>query len=443
MNEFKSFCNSIKKLIDESYPQMDIDGAREVIRAINEYFYTTHGDIGEIEMFGETLQYFSDFHKFWEKHHKEILACSIDQNCCEKVADSLHDIFLFTDGAAFKNVWDTCGLSDEQVCRVRFLTANQDFRGSRNFSDLALVFEQDNSIYDENNIKNNPEDFLREINVGSLSQNDKRINYAKNIAEFLTSHNCSPYDLIDKFNRDIFTLRNELISCNAGYGNKKADMFVRDMVVLGIWNNVSGFDKINVASDVNTIKVALRTGIIKTKIPLVTSFLDIFCYQYSYIDDMNALAWRKVWEIWNNKYPNETLESPCLLDYFVYNVIGRQFCKNSLYYFRGHNCNHEFTWHSGRNKTCQICYSQKKTGQKASVLKRVKPCSDADGYKAIIMTDYNKNIPDNKKIKQCPFVEICAKNRSLMPPKSISILGQTGWHSAYSIKGQGGGGLMA
>lgn len=93
-------------------------------------------------------------------------------------------------------------------------------------------------------------------------------------------------------------MRNDLIACNAGYGNKKADMFVRDMVVLGIWQNVTGFERINVASDVNTIKVALRTGIIRTAIPLVSSFLDIFCYQYEYIDEMNAAAWRRVWEIW-------------------------------------------------------------------------------------------------------------------------------------------------
>ena len=45
-------------------------------------------------------------------------------------------------------------------------------------------------------------------------------------------------------------------------------MFLRDMVVLGVWKDVKGFDKIDVASDINTIKVALRTGIIKTQIPL-------------------------------------------------------------------------------------------------------------------------------------------------------------------------------
>ena len=104
-------------------------------------------------------------------------------------------------------------------------------------------------------------------------------------------------------------------------------MFLRDMVVLGIWQNVDGFDKIDVASDINTIKVALRTGIIKTEIPLVSSFLDIFCHQYSYIDEMNALAWRRVWEIWHMTYPNETIASPCLIDYFVYRVVGKQFCK--------------------------------------------------------------------------------------------------------------------
>ena len=194
--------------------------------------------------------------------------------------------------------------------------------------------------------------------MGTLSQNDKRINYAKNISGFLLAHDCSPYEIINKYNRDVYSLRNAMIACNAGYGNKKADMFIRDMVVLGIWMNVTGFENINVASDINTIKIALRTGIIKTEIPLVSSFLDIFCYQYSYIDDMNAKAWRRVWEIWNNKYPNEQIASPCLLDYFVYNVVGRQFCKESLSIFKGDNCGHIFRWHSGQNKTCQVCHAQ-------------------------------------------------------------------------------------
>lgn len=35
------------------------------------------------------------------------------------------------------------------------------------------------------------------------------------------------------------------------------------------------------------------------------------------------------------------------------------------------------------------------------------------------------------------------KIKKLMPPKSISILGQTGWTTAYTEIGIGGGGLMA
>lgn len=50
------------------------------------------------------------------------------------------------------------------------------------------------------------------------------------------------------------------------------------MVVLSIWKDYKNFEQIDVASDRNTMKVALRTGILKTEIPLVSSFLDIFCY---------------------------------------------------------------------------------------------------------------------------------------------------------------------
>lgn len=442
MQKFVDFCNSIKELV-ESYPHMNVDCARKVVRVINEYLYTSYERIGEIQMLGTTFDYFSDFHKFWHNHHEEILGCTIDDEICAKVADSLHNVYITTNGDAFKSVWDTCGLTKEQVCRVRFLTANQDFRGSRSFSDLARKFEDDSTTFDENNIKEDPMLFLKTIEVGGLSQNDKRINYAKKISEFLLTKNCSPYEIIDKYNRDVFALRNDMIACNAGYGNKKADMFIRDMVVLGIWSDVIGFEKINVASDINTIKVALRTGIIKTEIPLVSSFLDIFCYQYSYIDDMNAKAWRRVWEFWKEKYPNDQILSPCLLDYFVYNVVGRQFCKKTLSIFQGDNCNHIFRWHSAQNKTCQVCHAQGIRRQTASVINKVMPCCDKEGYVAILMTDYVKSLPSNQKMLKCPFADICADKKHMMPPKSISILGQTGWQSAYSIKGQGGGGLMA
>lgn len=322
------------------------------------------------------------------------------------------------------------------------MTANQDFRGSRSFSFLADVFECDNAIFDENNILADPEDFLKKIDVGALSQNDKRLKYATNIAQFLLTHKCTPYELLEKYNRDIYALRNDLIACNAGYGNKKADMFVRDMVVLGIWQNVTGFERINVASDVNTIKVALRTGIIRTAIPLVSSFLDIFCYQYEYIDEMNAAAWRRVWEIWTQKYPQESISSPCLMDYFVYNVVGRQFCKESLFFFACPN-GHIFKWHSSRNTTCQVCYKQGIRRVSAFIVRKCMPCEDEEGFIAIQNTEYVKALPSGQKLMECPFTAICNNKKHLRPPKSISIMGQTGWQSAYVNKGEGGGGLMA
>ncbi len=50
-------------------------------------------------------------------------------------------------------------------------------------------------------------------------------------------------------------------------------------------------------------------------------------------------------------------------------------------------------------------------------------------------------------IRECPFVNICNPKSEdfikLNPPKSISILGQTGWDSAKIRRYEGGGGLMS
>ena len=444
MDELTKFSRFIKSQIQDN-ESLDINDAREIVKAINNFLYTNYEGIGQTSALGSTFEYLSDFHKYWEKHHAEILNCQIDVHKCELVADALHDIYLKTNGGAFREIFDTCNLSPEDICRVRFLTANQDFRGSRVFSQLADVFNSDNSIFDIESIKQDPEGFLKEIKVGNLSQGDKRISYAQKIAEFLIQHNCVPYELINKYNNDIYKLRMALINCKgAGYGNKKTDMFLRDMVVLGVWKDVANFDKIDVASDVNTIKVALRTGIISTAIPLVSSFLDIFCHQYSYIDKMNALAWRRVWEIWQSKYPLETISSPCLMDYFVYGVIGRQFCKASLAIYKCDSMHHEFRWHTSRNRTCQICFAKtKKRTNKAHVVRTVMPCNDAEGSIAILNTAYVKSLPPEQKFDKCPFSEICGNNKKLMPPVSISILGQTGWTSAYTRSDEGGGGIMA
>ncbi|MBO7061654.1 MAG: hypothetical protein J6W54_11265 [Fibrobacter sp.] len=445
MDELSQFCRDLKKIYG-SASDLNVNQARLVIKKINEFLYTNYPEIGKTEALGQSFPFLSDFHRYWEKNHKKILDAKIDRKQCEKVADALYAVYKQIGKKAFESVWDTCGLKKEDICRIRLLTANQDFRGSRKFSDFAEIFNNDKSIFDEEKILNEPALFLNSIKISDLSQNDKRIQYAKKISEFIISLGKTPYRLIKCFDNDIYKLREALINCQgAGYGRKKTDMFIRDMVVLKIWNNVKGFEKIDVASDVNTIKVALRTGILKTSIPLVSSFIDIFCHQYGYIDEQNALAWRTVWEIWEKKHPSESLASPCLLDYFIYNVIGTQFCKESLALFKCNNEGHIFTWHSSQNKTCQICYERGNKKNSASLIGKMYPCDSPDGKKAILNTPFVKGLSSKEKMEECPFKKICISNgtKKLQPPKSISISGRTGWTSAYSEKGHGGGGLMA
>ena len=444
-NDLLEFVKRVDSIY-ESNKDFSIASARDIVREINDFLYTTYDGIGTVEALGSEYQFVSEFHRYWNEHYMEILDAQIDDVRCEQVADALFMIYQTSNGKAFSGVYDTYGLSKADICRVRMLTANQEFRGSRTFKDYVEVFNEDNSIFDVKIINDSPYDFIKNIAVGELAQTDKRLKYATEITNMLLDKGCNPYELIDFYDRDVYALRNALIEWNgAGYGNKKADMFVRDMVVLGVWDNVKNFDKIDVASDVNTIKVALRTGILKTAIPLVSSFLDIFCNQYGYIDKMTADAWRRVWEIFVKKYPDTTILSPCLFDYFVYNVVGRQFCKESLYVFRGEECGHSFVWHSGRNTTCQICYKENQIKRPAVVVKRLLPCEHNEGNVAITKTDFYKEAVCCPNIVKCPFESICQENGTahMSPPKSISILGRTGWTDAYTNKGEGGGGLMA
>ena len=447
MLEMDEFIEQLTSLIErDTNNKLTISSIQKIIKEINNFLYTKSNNVEKTNILGENFEYLSNFHKFWAKNHKKILKAQINEKQCEKVADSLHDVYVLTKGKVFSEVWSTGDVSNESICKIRFLTANQDFRGSRDFQTLLDIFNSDNSIFDVNKIKEHPDDFVKSIGIAKLSQNDKRISYAKNAAQFIIRHNCEPIDLAKNFNNDAYLLRQALINEQGmGYGNKKTDMFIRDMFVLGIWPNLINFDKIDVASDINTVKIALRTGILKTEIPLLSSFLDIFCYQYGYIDSMSAQAWRQVWKIWKNKYPSETVVSPALLDFFIYNVVGKQFCKDNLYIFKEEECNHTFKWHSARNKTCQECKKIGKINAKAYKVSQILPCTDLNGEIAISQTEFVKSNIANPNYSACPFKNICMANGTtkLQPPKSISIKGQTGWTSAYTNEDVGGGGLMA
>jgi len=444
-NSFDAFFNDIvsqaglKNEHDLTLPEL-----RSIISKINEYFYTTYDGIGTVEALDESFDYFSEFHKFWEKYHKDILNPIVDTERCKQVAKILNKINIDNGKSVFHELYNTFSLRPEEICKIRYFAANQDFRGSRDFEDLFQKYSDDPTIFDKNRINKDPVGFLKDIGITSLSQSDKRIKYALIASQILIDNNIEPFQLYEHFGKDLYKIRGFLLSNRgSGFGNKKTDMFIRDMVVLGVWDKPVNFEKIDVASDINTVKVALRTGILKTAIPLVSSFMDIFCYQYGLIDEMNALAWRKVWEEWRAMYPQSCIESPSLIDYFVYRVIGKNFCKESLCIFQCESGLHQFKWHSGRNKTCQVCKEQK-----ASVIRKVMPCSDSEGHLVIEKSEFvTGDHPLLKDIRECPFVEVCNPKtpsfRKLNPPKSISILGQTGWESARTMKNEGGGGLMS
>lgn len=449
MDNFNAFFKAVLTNSNISLSRdLTINEIKFIISKINEYFYTTHEGIGYTNILDDNFEYFSEFHKFWERYHREILNPQIDEEQCSLVANVLHDVFVKYGKQLFYELYDTVSLDKKEICKIRYFSANQDFKGSRDFEDLFERYKDDPSIFDKENINQNPEDFLKNIGITSLSQNDKRLKYAVKASKLLIDNSIEPYDLLSFCKNDIERVRNFLINNRgSGFGNKKTDMFLRDMVVLEVWKNPRNFDKIDVASDINTVKVALRTRILKTDIVLLSSFLDIFCYQYTLIDDMNAKAWRRVWEIWKYKYPNECIESPCLIDYFVYRIIGKEFCKESLCIFKCDSEEHTFKWHSSRNKTCQICFKNN-IRNKAYVINKILPCTDTEGYIAIRKSNFvSGKSPLLPSLQECPFEIVCKSKtnifKKLNPPKSISILGQTGWESAKTKRDEGGGGLMS
>jgi len=427
----------------------NVEQQREFLSKLNEFLYTSYEGIGETEAIGMKFEYLSEFHKFWEKNHMNILNPRIEDEKCTQVAEIFHKIYTEYGKKPFTELYDTLDLSPEEICKVRYFTANQDFRGSRKFEDFAERYKSDPSLFEPIFIAKNPQNFLSVLGLSGLSQTDKRTKYAYTAAKIVLNYNIEPFGLFEYFNQDYSKIRDKLTNTQgSGFGMKKTDMFLRDMRQLNVWSEGKNYEVVDVASDINTIKVALRTGILQTDIVLLSSFLDIFCYQYELMDKMNALAWRRVWEIWQEKYPNEIIEGPSLIDYLVYNLIGKEFCKDRLYLFECVKKGHQFHWHSSRNRTCQICYKEKKEKNEARIVYRDLPCKYLTGKIAF------KNKKTKEKILQilpgieeCIFIDVCNPRKSdfikLNPPKSISILGRTGWDTARTKVGEGGGGLMA
>ena len=133
MNELTDFINSIlKELKIKNIDNIAIEEARKIVYEINKFLYTNYEGIGKTFELDSEREYISEYHKFWERNCEKILNPKIDEEKCEKVADIFHEIFL-KHKSAFYSLYSKEDLKDDEVCKVRYYTASQDFNGSRNF----------------------------------------------------------------------------------------------------------------------------------------------------------------------------------------------------------------------------------------------------------------------------------------------------------------------
>lgn len=398
--------------------------------------YQTYPGIGVTKALDdEEFDYFSSFHKFWEEHHEEILGMKAVDEQCREVALILDKIYNSQGGKLLGVPFETKNITSEQIAQARFLTANQDFRESipKNIYDKILEHPDG---FDEHKVSDDPESFLSLIGVTNLSQTDKRIDFAKNAANYLINEGINAFQLAGSNGNDAVKISKSLQEEHGiGYKKKKADMFIRDMYALKVWPNLTNIDKIDVASDRNTMRVALRVGILSSEIPLLSSLLDIFSYQYGLADEKSAEAWRHVWEKWKNSSPRACPESPAMMDYVLYRT-GQTCFNNLVYEYRcTRHADHVFYRSSRQTKLCPKCRA---------------PAVSGEGVLTALADTHGSEIPscplDVKCQGRCHWYTLAtqdAKRARLEPPKSISILGRTGWESARTTKGQGAGGLMS
>ncbi len=446
MNDFLHFINDINAKIGIALPAEwrtlpDVEIARRFLQGINEYFFQTYEGIGTTDFQGEELQYFSEFHKFWEANHEEILNARIDPQQVRLAAECLTNAMRKYGNGIFSVTHETQGLGPQAIAQVRFFTANQDFREPP--ENQFGKYLEDPTLFDARAIDDDPADFLGFLGMTRLAQTDKRLDFARNAARFLLDNQITAFEIARCFHNNAVEIREAIVSApNMGYGTKKANMFIRDMVELDVWPGLSHYDEIDVASDINTMKVALRARILQTDVPLLSSFLDIFCWQYGYIDAMSARAWRAVWEEWHNLDPNTAPRSPCVMDFLLYR-IGREYCDDILVRYRCGN-GHTFYHFGARLRNCRLCRER----VPASPVSRMLPCQveaqNLPRENGVLLLNDDKLLRVFDGV--CIFEGVCQPKtpvfRALDPPKSISVKGQTGWTNSYADRDRGGGGMM-
>jgi len=228
-------------------------------------------------------KYVSEFHKYWEENHEKVLSPRVNPNGeCLAVAKVLENVY---EKHMIKVQLDTLDLTKEEIANVRFFTAIQDFNIDVHARSNPFEFyKRHPDCFNPKKVRNN--DLLVDelLNfLGAQSQRDKRKPWMMNSARLLVEkYDSSAYEINDVHDGDIIEIVKSLTAEERyGFSIKKAHMFLRDMADLGVWKYKKNMEKLDVMSDKNTMRVALRTGIVQFRIPLLASFLDVFCYQYS------------------------------------------------------------------------------------------------------------------------------------------------------------------
>ncbi len=332
ISEFSDFLEGLLGAlgIKAEVPQVpsEIDKAREFLHRLNKLLYQRDKELGN--------DYISRFQKYWERNNEAILGLSIDEAQCLKLAKILDPVYAQPQNYPqylTKPPISREGISDRAVANVRFFTAIQDFKinihkGGRNpfeqFKETPEWFSAADLVKDSGLVG----DFLQYLEATS-SQGDKRRKWMIAAAEFLIKEfDGDAYDILVACDGDAGKIRDKLASAGyLGYSYKKADMFLRDMAEWGVWHYSKNSHLVDVASDSNTMRIALRTAIVRTKIPLLASYLDVYCYQYSAVDTRAANAWRRVWELWAEIPHNHRPPTPASMDFLLYFSVGKQICR--------------------------------------------------------------------------------------------------------------------
>jgi hypothetical protein len=400
-NKISSFVRFLKDLISTANINIaedifeikdEYEFAANALHEISEYFYQSNASLEK--------KYFSEFHEYWEKHHRDIIDPQIDEENCYKIALALEKIYKEN---IIKVQLDTLDLSKSQIADVRYFTTIQDFKIDINakvnpfrlYKKHPEVFEAKEILKDQNNI-----DRLLHY-IGADDQGDKRRKWMQKAAQLLLEkYDGKAINIAEENDNDVLAVIGALTEGQDkyGYSIKKVNMLIRDLIDLNVWTKLRNVEYLDTMSDQNTMRIALRTGILKTRTPLLSSLLDVYCYQYSLIDEYNRKAWREVWLQWakikNNNRPN----TPASFDYLIYRM-GKKACK----------------------KVARICAPNAKIKENT-----YKKLSDQD---KLIFKDGH-----------CMFNSICKnENKILNPPRSISQKQKTGWDNAKTNEGGGGG----